>query len=43
LDGLFAELISAEDHRRLLEDAYRLQAKRKAYRRRPGEQEGHFE
>jgi uncharacterized protein (DUF488 family) len=39
LDGLFAELISPEDRRELLAKAYRLQARRKAFRMRPGGQE----
>lgn len=39
LDGLFAEVITAEERRELLAKAYRLQAKRKAYRRRAEEQE----
>jgi uncharacterized protein (DUF488 family) len=39
LDGLFAELISPEERRELLVKAYRLQARRKAFRRRAGEQE----
>lgn len=39
LDGLFAEMITPEERRELLVKAYRLQAKRKAYRRRAGEQE----
>jgi uncharacterized protein (DUF488 family) len=32
LDGLFAELITPEDRRTMLEQAYRLQARRKAFR-----------
>jgi uncharacterized protein (DUF488 family) len=36
LDGLFAEQITAEDRRRMLEQAYRLQARRKAFRLQPG-------
>ena len=39
LDGLFAELITPEDRRELLAKAYRLQSRRKAFRRREGEQE----
>jgi uncharacterized protein (DUF488 family) len=39
LDGLFAEVITPEERRELLAKAYRLQAKRKAFRRRTGEQE----
>ena len=39
LDGLFAELISPEDRKELLAKAYRLQARRKAFRKRAGEQD----
>jgi uncharacterized protein (DUF488 family) len=40
LDGLFAEVISPEERKELLAKAYRLQARRKAFRKREGEQEG---
>jgi uncharacterized protein (DUF488 family) len=40
LDGLFAAVISPDERRELLAKAYRLQARRKAFRRREGEQEG---
>jgi uncharacterized protein (DUF488 family) len=35
-DGLFADQITPEDRRRMLEQAYRLQARRKAFRLQPG-------
>jgi uncharacterized protein (DUF488 family) len=37
LDGLFATLMSGEERRQLLTDAYRRQARRKAFRLRPGD------
>jgi uncharacterized protein (DUF488 family) len=37
LDGLFAAQVTAEERRRLLAEAYRVMARRKAFRRRPGE------
>jgi uncharacterized protein (DUF488 family) len=37
LDGLFAATLSAEDRQRLLAEAYRVQARRKAFRLRPGD------
>jgi hypothetical protein len=40
LDGLFATTLSAEDRRRLMDEAYRLQARRKAFRLRPDELAG---
>jgi uncharacterized protein (DUF488 family) len=36
LDGLFAETISAEERRKLLAEAYRITARRRAFRLRPG-------
>jgi uncharacterized protein (DUF488 family) len=37
LDGLFAEQITPDDRKGMLEEAYRLQARRKAFRLQPGE------
>jgi uncharacterized protein (DUF488 family) len=37
LDGLFAAQVTPEERRRLLAEAYRVMARRKAFRRRPGE------
>jgi uncharacterized protein (DUF488 family) len=37
LDGLFGSLISAEERRQFLRQAYRLQARRKAFRLKPGD------
>jgi hypothetical protein len=37
LDGLFAAQITPEDRRRMLDEAYRLQARRKAFRLRQGD------
>jgi uncharacterized protein (DUF488 family) len=39
LDGLFADMISPEERREMLANAYRLQARRKAFRRRSDGQE----
>jgi hypothetical protein len=36
LDGLFAALVSADERRQILADAYRIQARRKAFRMKPG-------
>jgi uncharacterized protein (DUF488 family) len=38
LDGLFGGMISEEERSQYLAEAYRLQARRKAYRLRPGEE-----
>jgi hypothetical protein len=38
LDGLFANTLSSDDRRELLDQAYRVQARKKAYRIRQGEQ-----
>jgi hypothetical protein len=39
LDGLFAAAVTAEDRRQLLAEACRVQARRVAFRLRPGEEE----
>lgn len=40
LDGLFAAALTEQERRELLADAYRVQARRKAFRLRPGEESG---
>ena len=43
LDGLFAELITDEERRGLLAEAYRQQARRKAFRAKEGQLQNFFE